>query len=94
MVTLTKFVTFCIWVVVVALTLLIVGVSLFGAWKIVQATDWQSSINILATIGSLIICIILTLVVGGFLLWVIRNKILPSEQDEQKEKVNQAVRRW
>ena len=85
MVTLTKFVHFCIWLVVVVLTLLIVGVTLFGSWKIVQATDWQSPWGIFTTIGSLIVCIVLTFVVGGFILWAIREKILPSEQDKQQQ---------
>ena len=80
MITLDKFVHFMIWVIVLVLSSFITAVSIFGGWKIFAATEWQSSYGILATIVSLFIAIIIALVFGGFLLWIIREKILEDKK--------------
>lgn len=86
MINLTKVVRGIIWAVVLILLITIAGVSLFGAWRIVEATKWENNMSILTTIGSLFVCIVLTFLVGGFTLWIIREHILPTMPQQPRDK--------
>jgi hypothetical protein len=84
--TLIRTVRFIVWTVVLTLTATIGGVCLFGAYKTVRRAEWESFISILETIGLLFVLVVLMLVAGGFVLWCIREYVLPLGSDELKDK--------
>jgi hypothetical protein len=74
-----------IWAVILTLMLSIAGVCLYAAFMLVRQTDWNNFTMVCRTIGILFVFIVLTLIVGGFILWAIREHILPLSPEEQKE---------
>ncbi len=86
MTVLVKTVRFIIWMVVLALTTIMAGVCLFAAYKVVSTTEWGTFIEILKTLGLLFLLIVLTFIAGGFVLWAIREHVLPLSPEETKDK--------
>ena len=87
--TLIKVIRGIIWTVAIVLTCMIGGTALFGAWKALMTTNWNDFVDILGTIGKFIVLIILTFIAGGFILWAIREHVLPLSPEEQSKKLQQ-----
>jgi len=83
---LIKTVRAIVWVVVLTLTATIAGVYLYATYMVVRRTDWESFEAVCKTLGMLFVFIVLTLLAGGFVLWVIREHVLPLSSEERKEK--------
>lgn len=73
-----------IWTVVLSLTTTMAGVCLYAAYRVVADTRWEKAIDIGKTLGILFVFIVITLIAGGFVLWAIREHILPLSPEERK----------
>lgn len=86
MITLVKAVRFIVWTVVLTLTTTIAGICLFGTYKLVMRINWDDLTSIFTSIGIIMLLIVGTFIAGGFVLWAIREHVLPLGPEEEKEK--------
>lgn len=73
-----------IWGVVLSLFLILSCVTILGACVILKKTVWANFGNIFQSMLMLTGLIIFTFIVGGAILWMIREDILPLSTEEMK----------
>lgn len=57
---------------------------MYATYRIVQGTDWEKLESIGMTLAVLLGLIVVTFIAGGFVLWAIREHVLPLSPEEQE----------